>query len=270
MPFAIPGRHGAPLSSSLRGAAGLAVALACGVFGAPDEARAQTDWTRCAEEGRSCRVGGEALVRYGVEGRYAFRLVRGRVLCANEQFGGDPAPNERKVCEVSSNWRQDSRYQGWREPGRRGDGEWRLCANENELCRPPAGATRVRYGADGRYEVRDVSRGAVMCSNRVFGDPAPDIFKQCEYSLASGRPEIAGGGRDGERDGRRDGGREWERCAREGENCDFRGRANVRYGTEGQYVYREASGGVACTNEVFNSDPAPGRSKHCDIRRGNR
>jgi hypothetical protein len=266
MPIASFGRPGAPdVLRRWRSAGGLAVALVCGLFGAADSAQAQTDWTHCANEGRSCRVDGEALVRYGTEGRYAFRLVRGRVRCDNEQFGGDPAPNQVKQCEVSANWRSDERYRGWRDPGRRGDGEWRLCANENELCRPPAGATRVRYGADGRYEVRPVSRGAVMCSNRVFGDPAPDVFKQCEYSLASGRPETAGG-----RDGGRDMGRDWESCAREGENCDFRGRANVRYGVDGHYVYREASGGLACTNEVFNADPAPGRAKHCQIRRGNR
>jgi hypothetical protein len=230
-----------------------------GAWVASGPAQAQ-DWSRCAGEGQVCRVSGESLVRYGVEGRYAFRLVRDRVRCDNEQFGGDPAPNLRKQCEVSVNWRQDSRYRGWREPGRRYDGDWRLCANENELCRPPAGATQVRYGADGRYEVRDVVRGrAVMCSNRVFGDPAPDVFKQCEYSLASGRPEVPGGGRG-----------EWDFCAREGANCDFRGRAEVRYGVDGQYVYREASGGLTCINEVFNADPAPGRPKHCEIRRGRR
>jgi hypothetical protein len=270
MPFATSARPGAAMSWRLRGAAGVTAALLCSMLSAPD-ARAQTDWTHCANEGRACRVGGEALVRYGTDGRYAFRLVRDRVVCRNDQFGGDPAPNQVKRCEVSANWRSDERYRGWRDPGRRGDGEWRACANENELCRPPAGATRVRYGADGRYEVRPVSRGAVMCSNRVFGDPAPNIFKQCEYSLASGRPETAAG-RDGDRDRDRgrDGGRDWESCAREGEHCDFRGRANVRYGADGHYVYREASGGLGCTNEVFNADPAPGRSKHCEIRRGNR
>jgi hypothetical protein len=269
MSIATSGRRGATGSWRWHSAAGLAAALACGVFGVPQAAHAQSDWTRCAEEGQACRVGGEALVRYGTEGRYAFRLVRGRVRCDNEQFGGDPAPNQVKRCEVSVNWRSDERYRGWRDPGRRGDGEWRSCANENELCRPPAGATRVRYGADGRYEVRPVSRGAVMCSNRVFGDPAPNIFKQCEYSLASGRPETAAG-RDGDRDRGRDAGRDWESCAREGEHCDFRGRANVRYGVNGHYVYREASGGLGCTNEVFNADPAPGRTKHCQIRRGQR
>lgn len=255
MPFVHSSRRGAAMSWCLRATATLAVALG-GVFGAPAEARAQTDWARCANEGQTCRVDGEALVRYGTEGHYTFRLVRGRVRCGNDQFGGDPAPGQVKQCEVSADWRSDERYRGWRDPGRRADREWRFCANENELCRPPAGATRVRYGADGRYEVRSVSRNAVMCSNRVFGDPAPDIFKQCEYSLASGRPESTG--------------RAWEHCAREGEACDFRGPARVRYGVDGHYVFREASGGLPCTNEAFQADPAPGQSKHCQVLRGPR
>lgn len=236
-----------------------AAALVAGVFALP-AAQAQTDWSRCAGEGQTCRVDGEALVRYGSEGRYTFRLVRERVRCDNTQFGGDPAPNRRKQCEVSSGWRQDSRYRGWREPGggRRDDG-WQLCANENETCRPPAGATQVRYGADGRYAMREARRGApVACTNRVFGDPAPDHFKQCEYLLASGRPEPQPGP---------GGGRGWQDCAREGDPCNFDGRAEVRYGADGRYVYRDASGGLTCINEVFNSDPAPGRTKHCQYRR---
>ena len=255
MPFTHPGRRGAAVCGTLRCAAALALAVA-GTFAVVDDARAQDDWARCATEGRTCRVDGEALVRYGVEGRYTFRLVRGRVRCANAQFGGDPAPGQVKACEVSVNWRSDERYRGWRDPGRRADGEWRFCANENELCRPPAGATRVRYGADGRYEVRPVARGNVMCSNRSFGDPAPGLFKQCEYSLASGRPESAG--------------RAWEHCAREGEPCDFRGPATVRYGVEGHYVFRDAADGLPCTNEAFDTDPAPGQVKHCQVRRVDR
>ena len=237
----------------LRGTARLALAIAAaGAIVAPGEARAQDDWVRCATEGRTCRVDGEALVRYGAEGRYSFRLVRGRLRCDNARFGGDPAPNQAKVCEVSVNWRHDERYRGWRDPARRADGEWRFCANENELCRPPAGSTRVRYGADGRYEVRPVSRGNVMCNNRSFGDPAPGVFKQCQYSLASGRPETAG--------------RDWQHCANEGETCHFHGVASVRYGVDGNYVFRDAANGLPCTNEAFNTDPAPGQVKHCQVR----
>jgi hypothetical protein len=84
--------------------AGLVGAL-MGAWVASGPAQAQ-DWSRCAGEGQVCRVSGESLVRYGVEGRYAFRLVRDRVRCDNEQFGGDPAPNLRKQCEVSVNRRQ--------------------------------------------------------------------------------------------------------------------------------------------------------------------
>ncbi|WP_395701469.1 hypothetical protein [Aquabacterium sp.] len=230
----------------------LALASLCGMF-APLAAHAQSDWRPCANEGETCRVSGEALVRYGTEGRYAFRVVRGQVPCGNETFG-DPAPDQRKQCQVSQGWRQDSRYRGWREIGRN-TGGWVLCANEGDECRVP-GSGRVRYGIDGRYAMRDVN-GSVRCSNAVFGDPAPDIAKQCEYSLgADPRPPLSPVNLP------------WTPCANEREVCSFRGPAIVRYGANGLFAYREAADGLPCTNDSFGFDPVPNQVKRCDMIRG--
>jgi hypothetical protein len=59
-------------------------------------------WQRCADEGGNCQPGAGALVRYGVEGRHAYRDVApGQALgCVNDNFGGDPALNQRKACDV--------------------------------------------------------------------------------------------------------------------------------------------------------------------------
>ncbi len=55
-------------------------------------------------------------------------------------------------------------------------------------------------------------------------------------------------------------------CAWEGEHCGFGGTADVAYGAEGRFNYRNAvSGGVQCINEVFG-DPNPGVRKACFIR----
>lgn len=59
----------------------------------------------------------------------------------------------------------------------------------------------------------------------------------------------------------------WDRCAREGDRCDFSGRAQVRYGTSGRFYYRNAWGGVRCDNNSFGGDPYPNRPKSCEIRR---
>ncbi len=276
-------------------------------------AQAQDDWRSCAQEGQICRVSGEAMLRFGSKGRYVFRMSSEPQPCTVDAFGSDPAPGVRKQCEVSSNWRQSSRYRSWRDAGSEGwrfcaaeggsctaqgsmqarfgadgryatrdvngrfscstrtfgdpapgrpkfceladDGDWRLCANEGDLCRLPAGASQVRYGAEGRYTERQITQGSVACHNGVFGDPVPGLAKQCEYR------RVGDGGGGGNGAGRLP----WESCAREGEVCELRGVAMLRYGANGRYAYREAYQGLLCGNDSFGGDPAPGEMKRCDV-----
>lgn len=55
----------------------------------------------------------------------------------------------------------------------------------------------------------------------------------------------------------------WTRCADEGQICRFSGTSNVRYGANGAYAYKTATGSIECTNAVFG-DPAYGYYKSCD------
>lgn len=236
--------------------AGVLMALAV-----PTTVQAQNDWAPCANEGETCRFNGEALVRFGIDGRYSFRVVRNRVMCDIEEFG-DPVPNRPKQCQVSLNWRQDSRYSGWREAGQ-GSGGWVLCANEGEQCRVP-GPAKVRYGAQGRYAFQDANR-TIRCNNDVFGDPAPDVAKQCEYQV--GLSGLLGGGGTDPRPPVAGIGLPWTACANENGQCNFRGPGMLRYGAEGRYAYREAINGLACTNDSFGVDPAPGQVKRCELLR---
>jgi hypothetical protein len=57
------------------------------------------DWRACASEGGVCELGGPAMLRYGANGRYAYREAEGRLACNNREFGVDPAPGASKVCE---------------------------------------------------------------------------------------------------------------------------------------------------------------------------
>ena len=52
---------------------------------------AQAQWQRCANQDETCRFKGEALVRYGAEGRYTYQVARHRILCDVRDFGSGPA-----------------------------------------------------------------------------------------------------------------------------------------------------------------------------------
>ena len=141
----------------------------------------------------------------------------------------------------------------------------RRCANEGGICRLPY-PTEVVYGARGRTTSRFFDRQSVPCSNRLFGDPAPGREKAC-YFVARGGGGYGDDNNYGDNDyGSRPGRGEWVACAREGEFCDFRGRAMVRYGARGQYTQNVFRNGVRCGNNAFGDDPAPGAHKRCYVR----
>ena len=214
-------------------------------------APAQAQWQRCASQDEVCRFRGEALVRYGAQGRYEYRVARNRILCDVKDFGSDPARGVLKQCAYNYDLSQ-------RDAGRsRG---WTQCAREDEYCRVP-GSARVRYGVGNRYVYRNVS-GGVQCSYRIFGDPAKGEHKTCAYQAGgrdevdTGRPVGGGGG----------GGGGWEYCGSEGGYCAFRGPAEVRYGVNGRFVVRRAVNGMPCSLSAFGEDPARGQQKQCFVR----
>lgn len=65
----------------------------------------QNRWVVCATEEEICRLRKPALVRYGANGHYVERIVNYSFFCTNDLFG-DPAPKERKQCEI----RTEARY----------------------------------------------------------------------------------------------------------------------------------------------------------------
>lgn len=60
--------------------------------------------------------------------------------------------------------------------------QWRKCAHQNRYCNVP-GPAIVRYGANNNYHTRYVSGNGIHCSNYYFGDPAPGVYKRCDYQL---------------------------------------------------------------------------------------
>lgn len=220
-----------------------ALGLTLALTASPAVAQAQEEWRYCGVEGQTCQFNGVALVRYGAEGRYVFRVARDGQPCDWQSFGVDPVPGVRKQCEVAVGWRAMPGYRGWRESGVTAhESQWRQCAVEGGVCTTPDSVTRVRYGVDGQFVMREV-RGQIACNARTFGDPAPGRAKVCEIEDRTA----------------------WIVCAHEGDHCAVPGPARVRYGAQGRFAERDLAGGVACNNSVFG-DPIVGVAKQCEYR----
>jgi len=216
-------------------------------------------WERCADENQICRFEGDAVVRYGAQGQYVYRVLRNRVICDTQEFG-DPAFGQYKSCDVNFDLSQQVGGSGGPPapvgpvapgvPATTADG-WRYCAGEGQNC-SFSGEARVRFGTDNRFVYRN-AQGGVRCSTDVFGDPAFGAAKQCQFQpLLANRPKPDAQG--------------WEQCAREGGTCNFAGPAEVRFGANGRYLTRKALNGAPCTVTAFGGDPAFGQSKACQLR----
>src|SRR5262247_2765659 len=133
----------------------------------PTAASAQTsDWTDCAREGGVCAFSGTMQVRYGANGLYVYKTLTGGTACTNAVFG-DPVVGTAKHCDIGST----------------STTTWTVCANEGGTC-SFSGTQQVRYGANGAYFYKTLSNGTA-CTNAVFGDPAPGVPKQCDYTAAT-------------------------------------------------------------------------------------
>jgi hypothetical protein len=56
----------------------------------------------------------------------------------------------------------------------------------------------------------------------------------------------------------------WTFCVAEGSICNFSGTKTVRFGANGTYDYKTATGSIPCSDNGF-TDPLPGVRKSCDI-----
>jgi len=57
----------------------------------------------------------------------------------------------------------------------------------------------------------------------------------------------------------------WAQCAGEWSTCIINGTQEVRFGTNGSYLYKLATGSIGCNSSAFGGDPTPGIGKHCDV-----
>jgi galactose oxidase len=83
------------------------------------------------------------------------------------------------------------------------------------------------------------------------------VFTIFSGAISFGSPEIATAAETA-----------WTRCANEDQVCQFSGTRQVRYGANGSYAFKTATGTIDCTNAVFG-DPAYGLDKFCDYSQTN-
>ncbi|WP_212760946.1 hypothetical protein [Telluria aromaticivorans] len=142
---------------------------------------------------------------------------------------------------------------------------WTTCAAEWSTC-SFTGTRQVRYGTATKYVTKTLT-GPTICTNTVFGDPAPGSVKSCSYGnttvtpttttpapapapapapVPSPTPTTA----------------TWTHCAGEFGTCVVPGTREVRYGVAGSFATKIVTGSVACSNAVFG-DPKLGMTKSC-------
>ncbi len=170
------------------------------------------EWIHCAYEFGTCSIQGPFTMRYGANGQYVYTDVMDSFECTNSVFG-DPAPFVFKSCAYLLSDTTD--FDGDGVPDNEdlypldpnesadtdGDGiadntdlfpydatngsssGWVYCSAESVDCHVPQ-LSLVRYGANTRSAYAEVT-STISCSNSVFGDPIPNVHKQCEYQLVT-------------------------------------------------------------------------------------
>ena len=118
------------------------------------------------------------------------------------------------------------------------------CAGEGERC-SFSGTRVVAYGEGTSFRSL-VATDGVDCRIVAFGgDPLVGTLKSCHVAPAGGPAGSTP-------------------CAAEGGTCSVDGPAVVAYGAGGSFAHKLVStGGTACTNAAFGTDPAYGVVKAC-------
>ncbi|RYZ99245.1 MAG: hypothetical protein EOP11_19710, partial [Proteobacteria bacterium] len=226
--------------------------LLLGVAPTAQAAEIGTGATWCSNEGGNCSFSGTKVVRYGSGSKYTSKTLSGGAACNTATFGVDPYPNWGKMCFISA--------EAVPAPAPvvdiGTDATW--CANEGGNC-SFTGAREVRYGSGTRTITKTLT-GGTPCTTAAFGsDPYPNFGKMCflvKSSVVAPAPAPAPAPVV-------DIGANASWCANEGANCAFTGTREVRYGSGNRTITKTLTGGTACSNAAFGSDPYPYQGKMC-------
>lgn len=209
----------------------------------------------CSVEHTACQINvPTAEYAFGANGHFVFRTTSNYgTNCDVTTFGGtDPAPGVVKSCFIAFPI-----------------GPYYSCAQENQTCNFLATNTiDVAFGANGNFVHRRFNAdpnsppvSSTLCASSSFFnvDPAPGQDSCYTSPVLNSVPYG------------------YTKCADENSSglgvtnpapytCSFSGPATVAFGVNGNFVFSNLTGPVACDRASFNwEDPAPGIQKSCYI-----
>ena len=208
-------------------------------------------WVRCAGEGGTCSFSGTRTVRFGANGSSVTRTATGSIACTNAVFG-DPIFGVPKQCE----------YQDGNPPS--------ATTAAAPVFTPAAGS----YGSAQTVSVSSTTVGASIfyTLNGTLPTPASTpytgpllISTSTTLQALATAPGLANSTVASATYTIPAPGGSWTRCANEGQACSFAGTKSVRFGANGSYATRIATGSIGCSNTVFG-DPIFGVAKACDYQ----
>jgi len=196
-------------------------------------------WVKCADENHPCKIpDGIRKIRFGKDHTWRIKVASGSVDCTDTNFG-DPLVGTVKECWYDDSFDYDEDH----------DGEWTLCAEENQDCKM-LGRSIIRFGK-GNGWLYEEAEGSVPCTDAHFGDPLYGTVKECDYLVETSKGT-------------------WKKCADENGKCAIPGNGvhSVKFGKNQSWHTKFASGTVDCTNTLF-TDPLVGTVKECWYYTGN-
>jgi hypothetical protein len=139
-------------------------------------------WVPCARTGEVCRIDGKRKVAYGTGNTWVAETFVSSFECSDGIFG-DPAPGKAKECRVLMSATGGMATPVPAPPAASGKPHWVGCAVEGKRC-GFEGRRRVAFGKGDRWNTGVFTNG-VACTREHFGDPAPNVVKECRVDLAS-------------------------------------------------------------------------------------
>jgi hypothetical protein len=120
-------------------------------------------WADVAREGVPFKVNSSSWVRYGYGESWYYRRVNGGVYCDAGAFGGDPAPNYTKTCQMES-----------------ASEVWTKVVQEYRTLPDTTFPQFYRFGVADQYAAKRIDRSGLICDAKTFGsDPAFRKAKSC-------------------------------------------------------------------------------------------
>lgn len=227
-------------------------------------------WQKIADEWRSFTVSGTQRVRYGSGSTWIERMVTGTGQCTNTFFGRDPLVGVTKQCQVAS---------GTTPPQVTAPTIASFSALPGSII--AGNSATLSWSVTNATSVSIDGIGTVSGSNRTVSPSQTTTYTlraantagtttratTVTVSPASAPPPATSASRAVPNNTTPT---SWRFCSQQytGNGCQFDGMHQVRFGDGTTWVIKKVMHqlyGFECSSSYFGRDPAPGRSKYCEV-----